>query len=297
MRFDRGVEVDVLAVGEALEARRASGRSISNWRLTSAKSSRLLAARGVELGGRVFVEPGLGEPAPGAPIARVLVVPLVVVVDDRGAGEVAELVRRARRERADRGLAGDGAGCRARRSASPGRSAAERPDDSSSSRRSAAPRSRSHRARACWRSTSGGIGAPSAGIRPAATRARRAAAPSAPARDAPRRGTAPARPKPRPLRRRRAAARRAFARAALAIGSGLRAGGGVRRGGRAIAPRDVVAGRRAEEREARPRPAPPWCRRRRRDRARRRSARAQDGERAATSASARGLRSRDPRSG
>ena len=101
-RLDRGVEVDVLAVGEPLEHAPRVGPQQLELTLDLGEELGLLAARGVELGGGLLLEAGLGETAPGAAVARVLVVPLVVVVDAAPRRQIAQLVLELAREGTDR---------------------------------------------------------------------------------------------------------------------------------------------------------------------------------------------------
>ena len=101
-RLDRGVEIDVLAVGEPLEHASRVGPQQLELTLDLGEELGLLAARRVELGGGLLHQAGLGESAPGAAVARVLVVPLVVVVDAAARRQVAQLVLELAREGADR---------------------------------------------------------------------------------------------------------------------------------------------------------------------------------------------------
>ena len=258
-RLDRGVEIDVLAVGEALEHASSVGPQQLELALDLGEELGLLAARGVELGGGLLLEAGLGESAPGAAVARVLVVPLVVVVDAVPRRQVPQLVLELAREGTDR--AGETLPhAVARAVGEPGEI------DRREARRlvERAPLARFDLDLTALEHLAQDFGRESAllrrGPRRDATRARRGAAPFAPARGAARRGRAPARPTPRRRHRRRPRARRSSSRGAS---RSTRVWRQAERAGARAASRRRERRRGSADRTARrtTRPAPPWRRR------------------------------------
>ena len=236
VRLDRGVEIDVLAIGEPLEHAPRVGPQQLELPPDLGKSS-ACSARAMSSSVVASYEPGLGEAAPGASIARPLVVPLVVVVDTMARREIPELALELARESADR----VDNRCRRlsrRRSASPA-DRSPRVPTTRRARGAGSPRSRSRHARASAQH----LGRNRRTVRAHFAQARlELGEPQLLLHQLGTRGAAerrPARPKPRPTRRRRCPRRRrrASTLGRPAIGSGFVPGGGVRRSGRAIAPR------------------------------------------------------------